>query len=74
MTNKQNFLDISESHNNSCDLLKEAVKSNNAIECTRKEFEDEICVKKESLYDDQTKYLTKLNRLFDSDFHLKSEL
>lgn len=71
MINKQSFLDLSERHNNSCELLKEAVKSSNAMECIRKEFENEISAKKDSLYDYQIKYLSKLNRLFDCDFHLR---
>lgn len=72
MTNRQDFLSLSEKHDNSCDLLNEAVKSNNAIEHTRKEFENGISTKKDPLYDSQKKYIAQLNRFFDSDFHLKS--
>lgn len=73
ITNKQDFLNLSEKHDNSYDLLNEAVKSNNAIERTKKEFENGMKSKKDSLYDYQIKYLSKLNHLFDSDFHLKSD-
>ncbi len=38
---------------------------------TRKEFENNISDKKEALYESQIKYLSKLNLLFGSEFHLK---
>lgn len=47
------------------------VKSQNSVEQIRKEFENNISDKKEALYESQIKYLSKLNLLFGSEFHLK---
>lgn len=71
MTNWKDFLDLAEKHNGATQLLNEAIKSQNSIEQIRKEFENNINSKKEALYDSQIKYLSKLNLLFGSDFHLK---
>ena len=71
MTNWKDFLDLAEKHNDATLLLNEATKSQNSVEQIRKEFENNINSKKETLYDSQIKYLSKLNLLFGSDFHLK---
>ena len=71
MTNWKDFLDLAEKHNGATQLLNEATKSQNSVEQIRKEFENNINSKKEALYDSQIKYLSKLNLLFGSDFHLK---
>ena len=71
MTNWKDFLDLAEKHNDATQLLNEATKSQNSVEQIRKEFENNINSKKETLYDSQIKYLSKLNLLFGSDFHLK---
>lgn len=71
LTNWEDFLDLAEKHNNATQLLNEAIKSQNGVEQTRKEFENNISDKKEALYESQIKYLSKLNLLFGSEFHLK---
>lgn len=71
MTNWKDFLDLAEKHNGATQLLNEAIKSQNSVEQIRKEFDNNINSKKEALYDSQIKYLSKLNLLFGSDFHLK---
>lgn len=71
LTNWKDFLDLAEKHNGATQLLNEAVKSQNSVEQIRKEFENNINSKKDALYDSQINYLSKLNLLFGSDFHLK---
>lgn len=71
LTNWKDFLDLAEKNDNATQLLNEAIKSQNSVEQIRKEFENNINSKKEALYDSQIKYLSKLNLLFGSDFHLK---
>lgn len=70
MSNKQDYLSSSEKHNN-CELLRKAMESQHSLEDTISEFEEGIDAKKKTLYDSQIKYLSKLNRLYDSDFHLR---
>lgn len=71
LTNWKDFLDLAGKNDNATQLLNEAIKSQNGVEQIRKEFENNINSKKEALYDSQIKYLSKLNLLFGSDFHLK---
>lgn len=71
LTNWKDFLDLAGKNDNATQLLNEAIKSQNSVEQIRKEFENNINSKKEALYDSQIKYLSKLNLLFGSDFHLK---
>lgn len=71
LTNWKDFLDLAGKNDNATQLLNEAIKSQNSVEQIRKEFENNINSKKEALYDSQIKYLSKLNLLFDRDFHLK---
>ena len=47
-------------------------KSREGVDNTRKDFEDNIEEKRKALYDKQINYLSKLNNLFGSDFHIKS--
>ncbi len=71
MNNWQNFLELAYKNNNNQQLLEEAQKSQDGIDKKRKEFEDNIIGKRDALYDKQINYLSKLNILFGSDFHIK---
>lgn len=71
LTNWEDFLVLAEKNDNATQLLNEAIKSQNSVEQIRKEFENNISDKKEALYESQIKYLSKLNLLFGSEFHLK---
>lgn len=46
LTNWEDFLDLAEKHNNATQLLNEAIKSQNGVEQTRKEFENNISDKR----------------------------
>ena len=72
MKNWQIFLELAYKNNNNQQLLEEAKKNQEGVTKTRKEFEDNIEEKKSALYDKQIHYLSKLNTLFGSDFHIKS--
>ena len=67
----EDFLILAEKNDNATQLLNEAINSQNSVEQIRKEFENNISSKKEALYESQIKYLSKLNLLFGSEFHLK---
>lgn len=71
LTNWEDFLDLTGKNGNATQLLNETIKIQKSVEQIRKEFEDNINIKKDALYESQIKYLSKLNLLFGSDFHLK---
>lgn len=72
MNNYQNSLELAYKNNYNQQLLEEAIKNREGVDKTRKEFEDNIGEKRNALYDKQINYLSKLNILFGSDFHIKS--
>ena len=54
-------------------ILNKAIESQENVAKLRKKFEDEISEKQKTLYDCQIEYLSKLNLMFKSDFHLKDD-
>lgn len=71
LNNWSDFLEMAEKNDNNNDLLKKAIEHQNGLDSIKQEFEKDIKSKKDHLYDCQIKYLSKLNILFSSDFHLK---
>ena len=72
MKNYHSSLELAYKNDNNQQLLEEAIKSREGVDNTRKDFEDNIEEKRKALYDKQINYLSKLNNLFGSDFHIKS--
>ena len=72
MKNYHSSLELAYKNDNNQQLLEEAIKSREGVDNTRKDFEDNIEEKRKALYDKQINYLSKLNNLFGSDFHIKT--
>lgn len=66
------LLDFAEKRNEQSALNK-ATELKEFVNKLRQEFEDGICDKQKALYDCQIEYLSKLNLMFESDFHLKGD-
>ncbi len=73
LVNWKDLLDIAEKNNNDKTILNKAIESQENVAKLRKKFEDEISEKQKTLYDCQIEYLSKLNLMFKSDFHLKDD-
>ena len=73
LENLKDLLDIAEKYDNDKTILNKAAESQEKVAKLRKEFEDEIGEKQKPLYDCQIDYLSKLNLMFKSDFHLKGD-
>jgi hypothetical protein len=75
LTNWCEYLDLATNNENNKELsnsaLNSAIDNQNHLEEIKTEFTKDIQSKKEVLYDCQIKYLSKLNLMFGSDFHLK---
>ena len=73
MVNWKDYLDIANKYGDDKTILNKAIESQEKVASIREEFEEEISKKQKVLYDSQIKYMSKLNLMFGSDFHLKSD-
>jgi hypothetical protein len=73
LVNWKDYLDIANKYGDDKTILNKAIESQEKVASIREEFEEEISKKQKVLYDSQIKYMSKLNLMFGSDFHLKSD-
>lgn len=71
LTNWNDYLELAK-NNDKRELLNSAIENQTKLDGIRQEFEKGIQSKKDALYDCQINYLSKLNLMFDCDFHLKT--
>jgi hypothetical protein len=72
LNNWNDYLKLAEKNDNSQKMLLAAIDSQNKLEALRQEFERYYKSNREPFYDSQIKYLSKLNFMFGSEFHLKA--
>ncbi|MDL2309801.1 hypothetical protein LJC39_01615 [Parabacteroides sp. OttesenSCG-928-B22] len=70
MADWNDYLELAKNNDNNKTILSSAIESKSNLESVKQDFENGIQSRKDALHDCQIKYLSKLNILFGSDFHL----
>lgn len=70
LTHSHELMKLATQNDNNSALLDKAIESNQQLSEIRTEFEQDIDAKEKLLHDCQIKYLSKLNLMFKSDFHI----
>lgn len=70
LTNLHNLIKLATQNDDNSTFLQTAKESKDMFSKIRQEFEKDIKARKNLLYDCQIKYLSKLNLMFKSDFHI----
>lgn len=70
LTNLHNLIKLATQNDNDSTFLQTAKENKDKLSKIRKEFEEGIHAKQSLLYDRQVEYLSKLNLMFKSDFHI----